>query len=137
LAANACVADAIEFMTDNHTGGAPVVNDRGELIGVISELAIIDVIFDPAVKAEPVSTYMTVDVRAVRPDEPLSRAAQLFGLHSYHRLPVVENGKLVGILTRRDLMNYVVATGNYLTDPLATLIPSIVPAGCVEDSIPN
>ena len=73
---------------------------------MISELALIDVVFDPQVKDAPVSDYMNPEVHLVHPDDPLSRAAQLFALYSFRRLPVVENGKLVGIVTRRDLMNF-------------------------------
>jgi CBS domain-containing protein len=137
LPVEASVAEAIEFLTRNHTGGAPVVNRDGDLVGTVSELELIDIVFDSAVKELPITEYMTKKVHAARPDESLARAAQLFGLYAFRRLPVVENGKLVGILTRRDLMNHVVQTGNYLTDPLAGLIPSVVPAGYVEDAIPN
>jgi CBS domain-containing protein len=135
--ADATVAEAIEFLTQNHTAGAPVVNGDGELVGTVSELELIDVVFDSAIKEQPITEYMTRRVHAARPDESLSRAAQLFALYAFRRLPVVENGKLVGILTRRDLINHVLKTGNHLTDPLAGLVPSVVPAGCVEDLIPN
>lgn len=124
------VAETIEFLTQNHIGGAPVVSDQGELVGMISELVLIDVVFDAAVKDAPVSKYMTEEVHVVRADEPLSRAAQLFALYAFRRLPVVEDGKLVGILTRRDLMNYALRTSQVLADPLVELIPSLAPASC-------
>src|SRR5205085_6509720 len=109
----------------NHIGGAPVVDAEGELIGMISELALIDVVFDEAVKNAPVSKFMTVEVQVVYPYESLSRAAQLFALYAFRRLPVVENGKLVGIITRRDLMNHALETGQVLADPLVEMIPSL------------
>jgi len=121
------VAQTIEFLTENHIGGAPVVNHERELVGMISELSMIDVVFDAHVKDVPVGKYMTTEVQAVGPKDPISRAAQLFALYAFRRLPVVEDGKLIGILTRRDLMNYALRTGQLLEDPLVELIPSLAP----------
>lgn len=123
--AEATVAEAINFLTQHHTGGAPVVDRAGKLVGVISELALIDVVFDPAVKDRPVTHYMTEEVHAVSPEEPLSRAAQLFALYAFRRLPVVENGKVVGVFTRRDLMNHALRTSKLLTDPLLEIFPEL------------
>jgi CBS domain-containing protein len=123
----ATVAEAIEILTQQHIGGLPVVTADRAVVGIISELALIDVVFDPAVKHAPISRYMNPEVHVVHPDEPLSRAAQLFALYSFRRLPVVENGRLVGIVTRRDLMNYALQTNDLLADPLIELIPSLAP----------
>ena len=119
------VEETIEFLTQNHIGSSPVVNEKGELVGMISELALIDVVFDLAIKYAPVSKFMNTELHVVRPDEPLTRAAQLFALYSFRRLPIVENGKLVGIITRRDLMNYSLRADHAVEDPLAALIPSL------------
>lgn len=122
------VADAIRFLTKNHTGGVPVTSSDGALVGMVSELALIDVVFDEAVQHVPISSYMTAELHSVRPDEPLSRAAQLFTLYAFRRLPVVDNGKLVGILTRRDLMNHALHSRCTLSDPLLEIFPALVSA---------
>ncbi len=127
IGADATVAEAIAFLTQHHIVGAPVVDDEGRLVGDLPELALIDVVFDPAVKDEPVSKYMTVDVQSANPDVPLSRAAKLFALYSFRRIPVVKDGKLVGVLSPCDLMNYALRTGQLLADPLVELIPSLAP----------
>jgi CBS domain-containing protein len=124
---DATVAEAIDTLTKQHIGGLPVVSDDGAVVGIISELALIDVVFDDRVRDAPVSDYMNPEVHVVHPDEPLSRAAQLFALYSFRRLPVVENGRLVGIVTRRDLMNYALRTNRLLADPLLELIPALAP----------
>jgi CBS domain-containing protein len=121
------VKEAVQFLTQHHIGGSPVVSDEGELVGMISELALIDVVFDAAVWDAPVSKYMTAKLQVIHPDEPIMRAAQLFALYAFRRLPVVEDGKLIGIITRRDLMNYSLRTGHVLGDPLLALIPSLAP----------
>ena len=124
---DATLAEAIHILTQQHIGGAPVVTAEGAVVGVISELAMIDVVFDSDAKNAPVKEYMTAQVHTVHPDDPLSRPAQLFALYSFRRLPVVEDGKLVGIVTRRDLMNYALRSNELLTDPLIELIPSLAP----------
>ena len=121
------VEATIEFLTRQQMGGAPVTNDEGRLVGIVSELALIDVVFDSAVRHQPVSAYMATDVYSVSPDETLNRAAQLFALYDFRRLPVVENGKVVGILSRRDLMNSALTTNEPFSDPLVDLVPSLAP----------
>ena len=130
------VEETIEFLTQHHIGGSPVVSAEGELVGMISELALIDVVFDHRLKDVPISKYMNRELQVVRPDEPLTRAAQLFALYSFRRIPIVENGKLVGIITRRDLMNYSLRTNHALDDPLAALIPlfAATTANCEADA---
>jgi CBS domain-containing protein len=123
----ATLAEAVTILTQHHIGGAPVVNSEGAIVGVISELALIDVVFDSDAKDGRVADYMTPEVHTVHPDDALSRPAQLFALYSFRRLPVVEDGKLVGIVTRRDLMNYALRCNELLTDPLIELIPSLAP----------
>ena len=124
---HATVAEAIEFLTEFHIGGAPVVNDAGELIGMISELALIDVVFQFDVRFSPIEDFLTKDVHAVAPTDSIARAAQLFALYSFRRLPVVKKGKLVGIISRRDLMNYMLKSSDVLSDPLVELFPALVP----------
>jgi CBS domain-containing protein len=119
------LAEAIQVLTEHHIGGAPVTSDEGALVGVISELALIDVVFDADVKRALVAQYMADDVQCVSPDDSLSRAAQMFALYSFRRLPVVENGKLVGIVSRRDLMNHALRSNEVLTEPLVELVPAL------------
>ena len=123
----ATLAEAVAILTQQHIGGAPVVASDGAVVGVISELALIDVVFDCDAKEARVSDYMTPEVHTVHPDDSLTRPAQLFALYSFRRLPVVEDGRLVGIVTRRDLMNYALRSNKLLTDPLIELIPSLAP----------
>ena len=124
---DATLAEAVKILTEMHIGGAPVVAADGSVVGIISELALIDVVFSAAAREALVSDHMTPEVHTVHPDDSLSRPAQMFALYSFRRGPVGEDGKLVGLVTRRDLMNFALRTGELLTDPLIELIPSLAP----------
>ena len=127
VSAEATVEQAIEVLAQTHLGSLPVVNNAGLLAGMISEMALLDVVFDESVRSECISKYVTTDSQTVHPDQPLTRAAQLFALYNLRLLPVIENGKLIGTITARDLMTYSLRTNQVLADPLVTLIPALAP----------
>jgi CBS domain-containing protein len=119
------LGEAIECLTEKHINSVPVIDRSGRLIGIVSEATLVDVVFDLALKDSPVEKFMLTNVQAVNPEDTLARAAQLFALYGIDGLPVVEEDKLVGTFTRRDLMNYSLRTGQTLGNPLAELIPSL------------
>jgi CBS domain-containing protein len=122
---DATLMDAVKVLTKHHLSGAPVVTTGGELIGFISEPNLMDVLFDEAIRGEKVSDYMNCEVHAVHPDDHISDAASLFAIYGIRRLPVVENGHLIGVVTRRDLLAYSLRTAETLVEPLKELIPSL------------
>jgi len=65
--------------------------------------------------------------RIAEANDPLSRAAQILVLHGFRKLPVVENGVLVGIVTRRDLLNHALESDDLFTEPLIELMPELAP----------
>lgn len=93
---------AREIFEERGISGAPVLRD-GELCGIVS---LRDV--RRAALAErldlPVSSHMTHDFVSVAADEPIEDALHLMTEHDVGRLPVVEEGAVVGILTRTDII---------------------------------
>jgi CBS domain-containing protein len=124
IRAEATLCDAVKTLTDLQLSGAPVISPEGRLVGFIAEKALLDILFDPVARAATVSQYMSTPVHAVRPEDPLSKAARLFAMFGTRRLPVVEQGKLVGVVTRRDLLRYALHHAEPLEDPLVELIPA-------------
>ena len=53
---------------------------------------------------ESVSSIMSTKLQTASPDEPLSRVIEIFKKHRIHHLPIVEDGKLMGLITTSDLM---------------------------------
>jgi len=127
LSPHTTLAEAAVLFTTHHIGHAPVVSADGAVVGKICELDLIDLLFDAAAKEIRVADRMSEEVYVIGPEDLLSRAAQLFALCLCQQLMVVEGGKLVGILTCRDLLNHGLRTGEVLSEPLFELIPALAP----------
>lgn len=103
----ASVRSAIERMLAANTSGLPVVDDSGRLAGIVTEFALLALAYDPAVIDEPVSQHMTSDVLTVDADDPLRKIADLLLVHRVRLAPVVEAGRLLGIVGRREVLTAV------------------------------
>jgi CBS domain-containing protein len=117
--------DAVKTLCEHHLSGAPVVTAEGGVAGFISEPGLMDVLFDEDARRAPVAEYMSRNVHVVHPDDSIASAATLFAMYGVRRLPVVENGLLAGVLTRRDLLQTSLSGAKPLADPLVELIPAI------------
>lgn len=107
---------AIELLAEHHIAAMPVLDDRGSLVGVISEADVVRdmVLPDPRAHELPVSTSdpgptRVADVMSNHPltatsDTELARAADLITSTAVKSLPVVDHGKLVGMLSRGDIV---------------------------------
>ncbi|PIF02898.1 MAG: tRNA nucleotidyl transferase [Desulfococcus sp.] len=84
--------------------GVPVV-ESGRLVGVISRRDFKKLRKDSALKA-PVRAFMSSRVICILPKQSPAEAAQIMVRHDIGRLPVVEDGKIIGIITRSDAMRY-------------------------------
>ena len=103
--------EAAKLLLKNCISGAPVVNEKGELIGIFSEQdvmsALIDAVYED-LPASDVGNYMSRDVETIHEDLDLLSIAQIFRSRGFRRLPVVRDQKLVGQISRRDVMAAVV-----------------------------
>ncbi len=100
------IVDALAQLRNWGFSGAPVVNDDGVVVGVLSELDCMRVLSSAAFYSlpnGPVSSEMTTSVDTLSPSQDLFMSAQLFQKTGHRRFPVVENGHLVGIVTLRDI----------------------------------
>ena len=82
----------------------PVVDAVGRLVGIVTEFALLAIAYDHKVSSETVAEHMTTDVLTINADDPVSKAADLCIAHRVRRVPVMENGQLVGLIARRDVL---------------------------------
>jgi CBS domain-containing protein len=110
------VLDAVHVLVKNRIAGAPVVDDEGNLIGMLSELDCMRVALQAGYHGDyggPVSDYMTKGVKTVDMEMSIIDLAQVFIDNGYRRFPVTDNNRLVGQISRRDVLRAleVIATG--------------------------
>lgn len=113
------------ILREANISGAPVVGPSGELVGLVSEKDLFRVLYpfyrsfyeNPELYSDleareskasdvadhPVERFMSSHVWTVEPDIPLMRAGAIMLARGIHRMPVMEEGKLVGIVTRRSV----------------------------------
>lgn len=118
LAPNTTVREAAEILSTEHVSGAPVVR-LGTVVGMVSSVDLLEFIAGLPADPEAVSGGLehgilddhTVEeamtrgpVKSIALDAPASTAAEMMMDEGIHRLPVLDNGKLVGIISTTDLV---------------------------------
>jgi CBS domain-containing protein len=134
------VARAVRLMLQNKISGLPVVDDKGELVGMVtegdflrrSELGTqrrrprwLEFLLGPGRLAaeyvqssgQKVAEIMTPETRTITPETPLDEVVSLMERHRVKRLPVVQDGKLVGIVSRANLLHALASVAREVKAP--------------------
>jgi CBS domain-containing protein len=103
------IQDVISIIIDKKIAGAPVLDDQKHLVGIISEKDCLRLIVDQAYYNMPaetrrVSDYMTPNVQTLPPTTTVVEAAIEFLNSPIRRFPIVENGRLIGQVSRRHIL---------------------------------
>ncbi|MEI6494917.1 MAG: CBS domain-containing protein [bacterium] len=117
--------EAAKILYDNQISGAPVIDGQGNLVGLLSEKDLFRVLFpfeksfydNPEayldfekreqkineIRHDVITPYISRKAVTIDPDTPIMKAGGLMLAKGIHRLPVLENGKVVGIVSRKDI----------------------------------
>lgn len=103
------INEVIDILIEKRISGAPVLDENRKLVGIISERDCLKIIVDQAYHNLPhnapvVSDYMTKQVKTLSPESSVVDAATEFLNSPIRRMPVVENGVLIGQISRIDIL---------------------------------
>lgn len=131
------IEHVVQILRDHELPGVPVINEGGRCVGIITEADLIlagesedlhlphyielfgGIVFLESMKkyeerlkkalGAKASDVMTENPITISPDAPVEEAAKLIARHKHNRLPVVEHGRLIGVVTRIDVLDALTA----------------------------
>jgi CBS domain-containing protein len=108
----ASLKEAAHLLVEHRISGLPVVDDHAHVLGVVSEADVLrkEAVDGPKLEARVVGEAMTAPALTIEAHRPVRLAARLMIEKGVNRLPVVDDGTLVGIVTRADLVRAFVRT---------------------------
>ena len=109
------IETAMESFLENKISGAPVLDDQGRLVGVLSEKDCMRTLFESSYYNNLggfVREYMSTDLKTINIHDTLSNVADEFIKSRFRRFPVMEGNNLVGQISRRDILRAIVKLSN-------------------------
>lgn len=112
---DATIGSAWKLMRDRKIRHLPVLDDKGQLAGILTDRDLRQVIFEPSIQEQlgnlpealnilAVKEVMTWDVVTVQPEAEIGDAARIMHKRKIGALPVVKGGKVIGMLTETDVL---------------------------------
>ncbi|MBA1148758.1 CBS domain-containing protein [Ectothiorhodospiraceae bacterium WFHF3C12] len=104
------VAEAVRLMNERNTGSVLVMEEDGTLIGIFTERDVLRRVIDGHLDYDStaVSDVMSRDVACIRGNTTVEEALVIVNSRNCRHLPVIDNERVVGVISVRDLINSVV-----------------------------
>lgn len=100
------VIQVAQMMRDIKAGSVVICDEQKKLLGIFTERDIMNYCTEDNFFDSPVSYFMTQDLATIEPESSLEDVYMTFSGASFRHLPVVDSGKIVGIISVRDLVQY-------------------------------
>ena len=101
------ITEVIELIVAYDITGIPVVNDDGTLAGIVTEKDILSLLADIRYACGTAEQYMTREVVSFDVNEDFIAICECLMNNHFRRVPILSEGKLVGIVSRSDIIKYI------------------------------
>jgi predicted transcriptional regulator len=101
------IIHAMRVLLEQHLSGAPVLDDSGNMVGILSQKDCLSIVYHTAYHLDlggKVDEYMTRDVEHIEADSSILEVAEKFLNSKFRRFPVLRGDRLVGQISRHDVM---------------------------------
>ena len=102
------ITKVLELLVENDITGVPVVESDGQLVGIVTEKDMIGVLFGQETPSGTARDYMTEDVLSFDENDDIIAVCECLTANHLRRVPILADGRLVGIISRRDLIKYII-----------------------------
>ncbi len=101
------IYEAIRIMALNNITGLPVVDENETLVGIITEKDVLTLLYNIEDKPGEVQDFMTPNVVCFDQEDDLNKVVEALQTNHFRRVPILDKGRLVGIISRRDIIRYI------------------------------
>jgi CBS domain-containing protein len=98
--------EAMDLIVKNHVTGLPVVDREMNLLGMITEKDILLHLCNPNATEKITQDIMTTDLVTFNPKDSINRICGCLIEYSFHRVPIVQHRRLLGVISRSDILKY-------------------------------
>ena len=110
IGTDASVYRALELLVEYNITGLPVVDDDMHLLGIVSEKDMMNLMIDDDgddYEPKTVEDVMTTDITSFDINDDLIAVCECLTKSNFRRVPILSKGKLIGIISRKDLIKYI------------------------------
>jgi CBS domain-containing protein len=101
------IYEAIRILVETNVTGLPVVNEDMTLAGILSEKDVLALLYNIEDREGKVGDFMTKGVVSFNQEDSLIDIAECLIENNFRRVPITSHGKLVGIISRKDIVAYI------------------------------
>jgi CBS-domain-containing membrane protein len=101
---NMVLTDVMALLLRWHISAMPVVDDEDKMVGIVSEIDLVNLTFGGNAADTTVEEVMVTDIVSFSPNTKLADLVQTFSKRHLRRVPIIDKGKVVGIVSRRDIL---------------------------------
>jgi CBS domain-containing protein len=101
------IREAVRIMALNNITGLPVLNEDGTLAGIVTEKDVLPLFYHERDDPGKVEDFMTAEVICFDQEDALADVVGCLIARGFHRVPILRQGKLAGIISRRDIIKHI------------------------------